>query len=115
MITNNPDVAAYAARYRIRYESPQTIRGWNGGPILAPWAREELIEYIDDHLAGNAVCIIGWNPGSHDARIAARGTINLVDGQRLGPAVQDIISDPLCGSRWTRPKLRQPQQPARPG
>jgi hypothetical protein len=99
-ITNNSALAAVAGQYRMRYEAPTTMHRtarWGGGAILAPWARDKVIECIDDDLAfkTEAVCVIGWIPGSHDAWIAARGAVNLVDGQRIGPPISAIISDPV--------------------
>lgn len=99
MVSNNRLLDGAAKRYRITYEAPGTVRAgaWGGGSILAPWASDEVIRSIDDRLAfkTDAVCIIGWSPGTHDSWIAARGAVDLRSGTPLGKSANEIINDPV--------------------
>lgn len=98
MITNNRLVAEGARRYGILVEAPRTLRwsDWHGGAILAPWASDDVLRFIDDDLSGKAkaVCVAGWIPGAHDRWIAARGAADLRGGGAVR-SKEDLISDPV--------------------
>lgn len=98
MIQNNNLVADGARQYRIPVEAPRTLRwsDWRGGAILAPWASDDVLRFIDDDLAGKAkaVCVVGWISGAHDRWIAARGAGDLRGGVAVQPN-EEIISDPV--------------------
>jgi hypothetical protein len=102
MIDNSRLLGRAAREYRIRYDTPRTIRGgrhWSGGAILAPWASADVISCIDDDLAYGvrAVCIIGWRPDdpNHAAWTGARKAFDLSNGEALGTPLDEIISDPV--------------------
>ncbi|HEX3680754.1 MAG TPA: hypothetical protein VHU90_13615 [Galbitalea sp.] len=96
-VENDEVIEAAIYKYKIRYGAPGTLRGsgWKGGAILAPWAADEVLEFIDGwlHRKAHAVCVMGFRPGSHDAWISARGAVNLADGQPLGKSITEIMSD----------------------
>jgi hypothetical protein len=97
MIHNNNLVADGAARHRISVEAPRTLQwaAWLGGAIVAPWASDDVLRFIDDDLAGKAkaVCVIGWIAGAHNRWIAARGAVDLRGGGASPP--EEIIGDPV--------------------
>jgi hypothetical protein len=98
MINNNRLVAEGARRYGIPVEAPRTLRwsDWSGGAIVAPWASDDVLRFIDDDLSGKpkAVCVVGWIPGAHDRWIAAREAADLRGGAAVRPK-EDLISDPV--------------------
>lgn len=97
MATNNRLLAEGIRRHGIRVDSPRASGGRPsaGVAILAPWASEEVLRFIDDELSGQAtgVCVIGWRQGAHDRWIAARGAVDLRTGERIGSGV--LVSDPV--------------------
>lgn len=97
MIANNRRLAELVGRSRVRVEAPRTHDfAWPGGSVLAPWASEDVLTFIDDQLDDlvRAVCVIGWTPGQHDRWIVARGAVNLRGGT-ASESVEAIIDDPV--------------------
>lgn len=112
MVRNNRFVDAAAQRYRIPVEAPVTIwksgfaRDWDGGTILAPWASDKVLDFIDDDLAdkGEAVCVIGWSEGQHDIWIARPRSLRSFEVADRWPSRRTTsLAIPSFGSPWTKP------------
>jgi hypothetical protein len=103
MVSNNRLLEHAVAQRRIRAEAPGTIwrnrPGWQGGPILAPWASPEVLRCIDDDLRrlATAVCVIGWRDDdpNHQAWVAVRNAVDLETGAQLGREQSDLVGDPV--------------------
>ena len=58
-------------------------REWPGGPVLAPWANDKVIECIDRHSERiTSVCVLKWLEKDNRAWLTARGAVDVTSPDR---------------------------------
>lgn len=93
--TNN-DGIRYLVEHGVGWVIPRNFppSGWQGGPVLAPWANEKVLEAVDQWSARiTSVCVLKWLEDDAASWLAARGAQDATSPG--GSPVSATISDPV--------------------
>lgn len=89
-VSNSRALEEAVQRSKLPVAAPPSLRRarWRGpGSILAPWAMDKALFAIDGDLRDvNAVCLLHWHEGDHDAWVLGHGARDLRDPSGPVPA-----------------------------